>query len=347
MQRIIVLLAVLAMPLTVAGAEVKLREHVELSGSIVRLSDVAELTSESVARSAELAAIVLFPSPAPGTSQYLGAGQLRDVLAASGVDVRELQFTGAAAASISKPAIDAAPTVDAKTSSAEPVADDGKPDRDAVVAHVTDAIVLHLQEKSGHDLWEVKIDADPAVLEMYWQHGPALTVAGGREPWSGRINFEISGASAARPARVYARVQKLEMTVFAGRTIAAGEYIRASDVVQRPAPGPLPAQAARTIEQVVGKEAVRAVREGAMVLTGNIKAPLLVRQGERVSIKARAAGIVVRTFATAQQNGCIGDLVQVQAIDGKERYAARVSGVRELELFAAGAAASDVAGTTR
>jgi flagella basal body P-ring formation protein FlgA len=161
------------------------------------------------------------------------------------------------------------------------------------------------------------------------------------------MNFEIQGGQAPRAVRAYARVQKLEMTVFASRAIAVGSFIGASDVVLRPAPSPLPAYAARSIDQVVGKEAVRPVRDGAIVLTANVKAPLMVRQGERVSIKARAAGIVVRTYATAQQNGCVGDLVQVQAIDGKERYAARVSGLRELEVFAAGAPASDVAGTTR
>ena len=84
-----------------------------------------------------------------------------------------------------------------------------------------------------------------------------------------------------------------------------------------------------------------------MLLTSQVRAPLLVRRGERVSVRARAAGIVVRTYATAQQDGSLGDLVQVQALEGKERYAARVSGVRELEVFAAGASAGEVAAAAR
>jgi flagella basal body P-ring formation protein FlgA len=332
-----------------AGAEVKLREQVALSRSVVRLGDVAEVSDADAARTNELASIMLFPAPAPGTSQYLGAGQLRDILAANGVDLADLKFSGAAAASLSAPAVDAAPTgADAATASPEPAPDAAaKPDRESVVAHITSAIVRHLHEKTEHDLWDVKVDADPAVLDLYWKYGPALTVTGGREPWSGRMHFEIGGAQASQAVRAYARVQRLEMTVFAARSISGGDFIRATDVVMRPAPGPLPAHAARSVDQVVGKEAVRVVREGTILLTANVKAPLMVRQGERVSIKARAAGIVVRTYATAQQNGCMGDLVQVQAIDGKERYAARVSGLRELELFAAGTTASDVAAPTR
>jgi flagella basal body P-ring formation protein FlgA len=348
MQRIIALLA-LTIPLSAAGVEIKLREQVALTGSVVRLGDVAELSDEDAARTQELAAIMLFPTPAPGTRQYLGAAQMRDILAANGVNVGDLKFSGAAAASLSAPAVDAAPTGDAAATASPETAVDAasKPDREAVVAHITAAIVRHLDEKTGHDLWDVKLDADAEVLDMYWKFGPALTVAGGREPWSGRMHFEIRGAQAPQAVRAYARVQRLEMTVFAARSIAAGDFIRATDVVMRPAPAPLPAHAARSVDQVVGKEAVRVVREGAILLTANLKAPLMVRQGERVSIKARAAGVVVRTYATAQQNGCMGDLVQVQALEGKERYAARVSGLRELELFAAGTTTGDVAAPTR
>jgi flagella basal body P-ring formation protein FlgA len=349
MTRIVAIIVALAIPLSAAGVEVKLREQVALTASVVRLGDVAEVSAEDAARTDELAAIMLFPAPAPGTSHYLGAAQLRDILAANGVDLADLKFSGAAASSLSSPAVNAAPAgAEGATASPEPALDAAsKPDREAVVAHVTAAIVRYLQEKTGHDLWDVKVDADADVLDMYWQYGPALTVAGGREPWTGRMHFEIRGATSPKAVRAYARVQRLEMTVVAGRGIAVGDLIRATDVVQRPAPAPLPANAARSLEHVVGKEAVRVVREGAILLTANLKAPLLVRQGERVSIKARAAGIVVRTYATAQQNGCMGDLVQVQAIDGKERYAARVSGLRELELFAAGTTASDVAAATR
>jgi hypothetical protein len=45
----------------------------------------------------------------------------------------------------------------------------------------------------------------------------------------------------------------------------------------------------------------------------------------------------------AQQDGGMGDLVMVQSLASKERYAARVIGVRELEIFTAGASAAELA----
>ena len=58
---------------------------------------------------------------------------------------------------------------------------------------------------------------------------------------------------------------------------------------------------------------------------------------------ARAAGVSVRTYAMSQQDGGMGDLVMVQSLASKERYAARVIGVRELEIFTAGASAAELA----
>lgn len=347
MQRIVLLVAALMLPLTAAAVEVTLREQATLAGSVVRLGDVAEFSGTDAALAEELAAVTLQPAPAAGTRQYLAVPQIRDLLAASGFDVSNLQFRGAAAVSISAPPADVAELADDSARQVESSAGPTRPDREATAAHIAAMITRYIQEKTDHDLWDVKVDAEPEVLDAYWQHGPQLAVSGGRAPWTGRQQFELRAAGSKQSVRAYVKVQRLELAVFASQAIEAGDLIRAADVTVRPFAGVIPAQAARSLEQVVGKEAVQPIRAGAMLLTGNVRAPLLVRRGERVAIKARAAGIVVRTYATAQQNGCLGDLIQVQALEGKDRYAARVSGLRELEVFAAGMSAHDVAAANR
>ena len=57
----------------------------------------------------------------------------------------------------------------------------------------------------------------------------------------------------------------------------------------------------------------RAFGPAPLVHANQVRSPLLVRRGERVSVRARAAGVAVRTYAMAQQDGSLGDLVQVQA----------------------------------
>jgi flagella basal body P-ring formation protein FlgA len=133
------------------------------------------------------------------------------------------------------------------------------------------------------------------------------------------------------------------MAVFAVRPIERGALIGAADVELRPHAGVVPAQSIASLEAVTGKEATQAIRAGAMVLAGQTRPATLVRRGERVSVQAKAAGVVVRTFATAAQDGAAGELIMVESMAGKERYAARVTGVRELEVFAMRTAAGDVA----
>jgi flagella basal body P-ring formation protein FlgA len=84
-----------------------------------------------------------------------------------------------------------------------------------------------------------------------------------------------------------------------------------------------------------------------LLYINQVRSPLLVRKGERVTVRARAGSVVARTYGTVQQDGSLGELVQVQALEGRERYAARVSGFRELEVFAAGASANDLAAVAK
>jgi flagella basal body P-ring formation protein FlgA len=142
-------------------------------------------------------------------------------------------------------------------------------------------------------------------------------------------------------------VERVEMVAFALRTIERGEFVRATDVALQPHTLAVPANASRTLDGIVGREAVQSIRAGAMVMTNQVRAPILVRRGERVSVCAKAAGVTVRTYATAQQDGSLGDLIAVQAQDSKDRYSARVSGVRELEVLAISASADGAASIVR
>ncbi|RIK70880.1 MAG: flagella basal body P-ring formation protein FlgA [Planctomycetota bacterium] len=183
-------------------------------------------------------------------------------------------------------------------------------------------------------------------LRQFRRAGGRATLSGGRAPWTGRQRFSISGEAAVATA-VYARVDRQEMALTALRSIARGELIRRGDVQLQPHVGALPAGALASIEAAIGKEAVQTIRAESLVTANQVRMPTIVRRGERVSVRARAAGVTVRTFAVAQQDGGLGDLVTVQAIDGKERFTARVAGLRELEIMAAGVSAADVAAAVR
>jgi flagella basal body P-ring formation protein FlgA len=214
---------------------------------------------------------------------------------------------------------------------------------DATVEQLTAQITAYLRKQSGHDLWNVKLDADNDVLAAYQQAGRQTVITGGKAPWTGRQRFTLSAGAETPAMLAYARIERLEMAAFLTRSIERGELVRRTDVQLRPYAGALPRLAVVALEEVVGKEAVQGIRADSLLLANQVRSPYLVRRGERVSVVARGGGITVRTYALVQQDGGLGDLVAVQTIETKERYTARVSGLRELEVFAAGASAGEVA----
>jgi flagella basal body P-ring formation protein FlgA len=340
MLRLTLTIACLSITLAANAAEIVLREHATPQGSIVRLSDLAEITGADAATIEHLAATPLMPAPSVGTSQFIRVAELRDLLTARGLDVRGLKIAGAQVVTIG-PAAAATPATISKKNTLRLAADPAVVD--ATVEQLTVQITAYLRKQSGHDLWNVKLDADNDVLAAYQQAGRQTVITGGKAPWTGRQRFTLSAGAEAPAVLAYARIERLEMAAFLTRSIDRGELVRRADVQLRPYAGALPRLAVVSLEEVVGKEAVQGIRADSLLLANQVRSPYLVRRGERVSVVVRTGGIRVRTYALVQQDGGLGDLVAVQTIETKERYTARVSGLRELEVFAAGASAGEVA----
>jgi flagella basal body P-ring formation protein FlgA len=77
------------------AAEVRLKSEAVCSGAIVRLKDVAEITSENEGEAAALAELQLFPVPAAGKLRYVRRGEIRELLALSDVNLNGVNLTGA------------------------------------------------------------------------------------------------------------------------------------------------------------------------------------------------------------------------------------------------------------
>lgn len=322
-----------------AAGELVLRAHCVPRGPIVRLGDVADATTGDEATRKQFLDAPLMPAPAPGTQQRISGAQLRDMLAANGVDSSTLRFAGADVVVIEGPArsIDPAP---AATEKAPQVSSD------AAEQQILAELNHFLQRQTGQELWSIELEPNTPLVAAFRGGASRPTVSGGKAPWTGRqrFTFEWNGDSPALGAMV--RVERLELVACAVRTIERGDFVRATDVVLRPVGGAVSARSVGSLDAAIGKEAVQTIRADSVLLANQLRAPILVRRGERVEVRARAAGVVVLTYATARQDGGLGDLIMVEALEGREKYAARVSGARKTEVFAAGAEASEIAATT-
>jgi flagella basal body P-ring formation protein FlgA len=341
MIRIPLIIAALLVATPMLATEIVLRPRVEARGSVVLLGDVAEVKSADQVLQAQLAAVPLIPSPPSGTQQYLRLAEIRDLVESRGIDVRNLRFGGTAIVSVHPEATATGESTPPKLPARPAVR--SEEEIQLVAERFAQAVRDYLQTQTGHDLWNVKVDADAKLAALSEQLGPNIRLAGGEAPWTGRQRLSIVGPDNQPASLLHAKIERLELIVVATQPIKRGDLVRRSDVELRTHLGALPAQAVVSLDAVVGKEAVQGIRPDSIIQANQLRTPVIVRRNERVSVRARAAGVSVRTYAIAQQDGGMGELVMVQSLASKERYAARVVGVRELEIFTAGASAAELA----
>lgn len=341
MSRLLLILVVLSAATPALATEVILRNRVEARGSLVLLGDVADIKADDETLRSQLAATPLIPTPAAGTQQYLRLAEIRDLVASRGVDVRDIRFGGTVVVSVLPEPVAGAEATPRRAPT-RPVI---RTEQEVQFAteRLAVAVKQYIQVQSGHELWNVKVEGDAKLVDLTEKLGDSIRLSGGEAPWSGRQRLTILGPANEPLTLLYAKLDRLEMAVYASQPIKGGDLIRRSDVELRPCLGALPSQSALTLEAVVGQEAVQGIRPDSIVQTNQLRSPVIVRRNERVSVRARAAGVSVQTYAMAQQDGGMGDLVMVQSLASKERYAARVIGVRELEIFTAGASAAELA----
>jgi flagella basal body P-ring formation protein FlgA len=328
----------LALTLTVVvvpvqGANIVLREKANPSGTVVFLGDIADIAAANEAEMHNLATTPLMPAPAPGVQEFLHFAKVLELLESRGVDMTGLMLTGARTVAIGKSAPAEVPVV------AAPIRPQSATECEQAVR---EAVVAHLCEVTRHRDWEVSLSLGTAELRDLGKLGPVLTAGAGKSPWTGAQKFRITGNESAEPVFVVAKVARMNSVVVASRRIEQGSLIGAADV-ELQAEANVPTTAIHAVELVIGKEATRAIEAGTILQASQTRSPLLVQRGEMVKVSARTGGITVSTFAVVQQNGAMGDLVQVQTLDKKQRFAARVAGWKQLEVLPTGATTAEYA----
>jgi flagella basal body P-ring formation protein FlgA len=342
-----------------AAVEVRLRERVVLKASVVRLADVAEVVAADSGDSPKISNLPLTPAPAPGTRRFLQQRELIDLLTAHGMDPRDVRFGGASQVEIvaegdawktSRLAASAAPSPRLNRHAAILAGQQlTEPSMLAVDTTRAEALRSELNRLIADYLaasvpqaatWRVSCQLEERHLALL-ESSTAPVCQGGSPPWTGRQRFVVSFSTpeGAVQLPVYAEVAATSTpVVVASRPVARGEPITAADLELKSV-NYLPKADARraaveSIEELIGMEARQAIRAGEVVFTDQVQAPLLVKRGEVISVSSQAGGIRVRTTARARENAARGELVQVESLDTRERFMARVVGPREAAIFA-------------
>ena len=318
---------------------------------MVTLGDVAEIASADARQTATLSAIELFPAPPRGEQRIVRVREIQDLLLLRGVNLTEHRFSGSSEvvvlAAVARPP---AGTLYSGSGSIRKLVRSGESER--IKRRVSEALVKYLSERDaalqGCSVHFELTDAQALALANPVR---PLQVAGGYAPWTGPQRFELAveGAKEPAPAVVDANVHAIAPVVVALRPLARGAVIREGDVELRHLLGTMPgtlsgtmnpglaekiAGALHALEEAIGHELVRPVSTGMPVPLDSLRAPLAVHRGEIVTVYAQSGAVRIRTNARARDEGSVGELVAVESLLNRSTYYARVSGVREVEVYA-------------
>ncbi|MBF0446696.1 MAG: flagellar basal body P-ring formation protein FlgA [Magnetococcales bacterium] len=159
--------------------------------------------------------------------------------------------------------------------------------------------------------------------EVIWQIGSdADQLKAGRQ--SVPVTVLVNGVPETKISVLAVIKRFLEVPVVS-RSISRGETVASEDIkwqeieMVRPIDGLV-----RDEEDIIGKVAVRTIREGTALRSKWFDAPLAVERGEQVRVQLVRGGLVIRTTAIALDKGRIGDMVPLRNAKSHVRYEARV-----------------------
>ncbi len=132
---------------------------------------------------------------------------------------------------------------------------------------------------------------------------------------------------------VQAKVEVMEPVVVSARPLQRGEVLRADDLelAERDLAS-LRGGYFGDPSEVVGMKLKRSLGVGLPLQRGMLAAPIVIKRGDRVSIRAAGGGLDVRMQGEALEAGARGDTIRVRNLSSKRELEARVAGPGQVEV---------------
>ncbi|MBI1406807.1 MAG: flagellar basal body P-ring formation protein FlgA [Caulobacter sp.] len=116
-----------------------------------------------------------------------------------------------------------------------------------------------------------------------------------------------TASTAASPAAARGNVEVLAY----GRSLSAGDIVQPEDLVWAKAVG-APSDAPRDANQIIGLAARRPLREGALVSTRDVSAPVVIKAGEMVTVTWSDGYVTLTMQGKALKTAAAGDTLNIQ-----------------------------------
>ncbi len=126
------------------------------------------------------------------------------------------------------------------------------------------------------------------------------------------------------------------LVIVSTRPLKQGMQIGRDDVRLEPLKTRKTPEMATTVESVIGMEVARSMAPGQVIQHRSLRAPILVKRSDTVTVYARAGKIRVRTTAKSLSSGSLHDTIMLEVVGTKDKIAAKIIGFQEAEVFVQG-----------
>lgn len=313
-----------------------------VKGSLIRFGDLLEVRGDTDAAK-RISELPLVPTPQPGAELRVSKEDILQQLQLRGFDLSQFRWLGDGETVI-KQIANTSPNNLQETANLLPAF---STDRNFIQAErnlkdvITRYLALQNPNLSGA---AVQFEIPKDKIHLFFQRRNIKRIGGGVEPWTGEqtLTVQILDKTEVIELSLKTFITPPETFVVANRPIRKGDIIEVEDLRLQS----LPANSTTSTDvvyfnefkDVLGKQLRRSISTGQAIREEDVGPPVVVEKNQLVQIKVIMGGIEVETAGRAITEGAVGDLVQVETINLKERkkLTAQVLDTNSVQVIAAG-----------
>lgn len=319
------------LPAGANAALVQFRSVVTVGSPVVRLMDVADIRDASGELAHRLEEVELCPAPAAGRSHRLDFETIRGRLAARGIPLSELEFSGTSVIQVNGPEITRLPGEIQQVGGAT-VSEATQERTTRVVEQAIAKFVRQQAPEAGTVQVALRLTPEQAAM-LLASGGARLQVAGGRAPWVGVQDFVVRAMDqrgADRQLVIRCAVTPLPRVLVPRFAIPKGQIIKEEDLVWQQVEKLGDGEGALVnLPAVVGQETRRTLRPGKTITPHDIRGVPMIRSGELITVYSKVGSVIAQTAAKSGGDGGYGEMIPAVSVVGRERLIVRVAGYHQ------------------
>ena len=330
----VIALAIAAPLSNVHAGSIRLFPSAVVVNDKIRIGDLCELRGLDPASERTLADVIVTDAPAPGETRVIRMDTLRAALTAGGANLATVTLSGSTHCTVNRPSLIGSHKSEAKRSHARNASHSASGTPQVTLVHNTplpgdgfltlrQAIINHFDELLSRYGGRADVVFNRDSEQFLNLSGPTyeFQIRARKSQPLGLIPLNVDVLSEGRIAQtvsVVAQVSLIRQTVVARRAINQGATIQRQEVELIPLTLSRLDQTGLTDPaRAIGQRAKRFIPAGSVIDPDTLESVPLVTRGQLVTLTSVFGSVRVVTTAKAMQNGLLGDVIRVRALDRK------------------------------